>query len=629
MEIKKLKKRLFFLSFFVFNLVFLFGSQFLKVEATYSSEGIGFYAQTNSFGYTAEGIAFYTYTSQVDETLPVYRFVNSTSGDHFYTASENEKTAVLNNPQWGYTAEGIAFYVYTSQVNETLPVYRFVNSTSGDHFYTASENERNSLNNNPQWGYTGEGIAFYVFDTQLATTSPVYRFYAPSTGDHFYTASESEKNKLTLSPVYRFYAPSTGDHFYTASENEKSIVTNTSQSGYLPEGIAFYAYTTQFNGTVPVYRFYASSTGDHFYTTSESERDSLNNNPQWGYTAEGIEFYAYTTQADGTVPVYRFYAPSTGDHFYTASENEKNNLLLSELGPEIPVGLWNYGSRTALKDDPFKISANKAYNIKNRDGNIVAQIDGGTQTRVTYDSDSYLKAYGSVSETRSKNVFYFDAVDGDNSTLIFDVNRPSSTYDQYRGKIKIQYTDSANLWVINTLPLEHYAWGAGEFTGTGPAEHSKVMSTIFRTYGYQYISWTSTIYVPYGFRIKSDSGNQIYRGYDWETTYPNVKVAAQATRGVIATYNGDVALTPYSSWSDGRTRSFEERWGSKDYPWCRSVSDPYGKNSTMTTKQLEDAGNHMVGLIANGSLNLANNHNWDWQRIMKYYYTGISLNTAY
>jgi peptidoglycan hydrolase-like amidase len=99
---------------------------------------------------------------------------------------------------------------------------------------------------------------------------------------------------------------------------------------------------------------------------------------------------------------------------------------------------------------------------------------------------------------------------------------------------------------------------------------------------------------------------------------------------MIVTYKKDTALTPYSSWSDGRTRSFEERWGSKDYPWCKSVKDPYGKNSSMSTKKLEAAGNHMVGLIANGSLKLAgNSYKWDYKKIMKYYYTGIDITSKY
>jgi hypothetical protein len=436
-----------------------------------------------------------------------------------------------------------------------------------------------------------------------------------------------DRETVGATPVHRFSNVDLGAYFYTSSVFEKDDVINNGY-GFKYQGVAFYAYDYNKEGSSPVYRFANRDLGIYFFTTSIIERDYLMNNDP-GFEYQGVGFYAYNYDKIGTAPVYRFANRDKGFYFYTSSIIEKEQLQIGNLGPEIPVGLWNYGSKTALRDNPFKITANKTYNIKNKDGEIVGQVDGSIFTRVTYDSDSYLKAYGSIADTRSKNVFYFDAVDGNNLDLIFDVNRPDSSYDQYRGKIKIQYTDSSNLWVINTLPMEHYVWGAGEFTGTGPAEHSKVMATIFRTYGYQYITWTSTIYVPYGFRIRSDVNSQIYRGYDWEIRYPNVKKAAQDTRGIVATYKGGVALTPYSSWSDGKSRSFEERWGSKSYPWCQSVSDPYGKHPTMTTKQLEDAGNHMVGLIANGSLTLARDHGWSWQRILNYYYTGINLGTVY
>ena len=169
----------------------------------------------------------------------------------------------------------------------------------------------------------------------------------------------------------------------------------------------------------------------------------------------------------------------------------------------------------------------------------------------------------------------------------------------------------------------------GETTGTGPIEHTKVMTTIFRTYGFWYVKYANK-YAAYGFQIRSDSGSQVYWGEDWEAKYPNIKTAAQQTRGIFASYGGDVALTPYSSWSDGNTRSFQSVWGSTDYPWCAAVSDPYGKNPNMTTAQLQAAGNSMVGLIANGSLNLAgSSHNKSYDWILKYYYTGISLPTNY
>ncbi|MFC1644670.1 hypothetical protein ACFL08_01430 [Patescibacteria group bacterium] len=304
------------------------------------------------------------------------------------------------------------------------------------------------------------------------------------------------------------------------------------------------------------------------------------------------------------------------------------NLGGGLLGPEISVGLWSY-SRNDLEDTPFKIKANKSYNVRNHAGGVIAQIPADTITRVTYDHDGRLKVYNSVPETLSSQIVYFDAVDGDNSTLIFDAYRPSSSFDQYRGKMQLKYhSSSKDIWVINTLPLEHYVWGMGEITGTGDEDYNRVMTTSFRTYGYWKIKF-STKYASEGFKVNATPGNQLYYGYDWETAHTRIKAAARDTQGHIVMYREKIAITPYSSWTDGRTRSFESKWGSSNYPWCQSVSDPYGQHPTKTTSQLTSEGNHMVGLSANGALTLARDHGWSWVRILSYYFTDITILRVY
>jgi stage II sporulation protein D len=179
------------------------------------------------------------------------------------------------------------------------------------------------------------------------------------------------------------------------------------------------------------------------------------------------------------------------------------------------------------------------------------------------------------------------------------------------------------------VPLEQYVWGMGEITGTGPMEYNRVMTTLFRTYGYWKIQH-STQHLAKGFIVDATPGNQLYYGYDYEQQYPRIKEAAQDTRGKIVKYDGDVALTPYSSWTDGRTRSFEEHWGSDDYPWCQSVDDPYGEHPDLSTQELFDSGNHMVGLSAHGALELAgDDHNWGWKRLIDYYYEGVNIKEEY
>jgi hypothetical protein len=308
------------------------------------------------------------------------------------------------------------------------------------------------------------------------------------------------------------------------------------------------------------------------------------------------------------------------------------------LGPEITAGLWVY-TKNQLRDDDFKIEANKDYIIKDSTGKTLATVTGATQTYVRYDGDNRFKIYHSVATPLySENIVYFEAADGDNSDLIFDAHKPDSSLDKYRGKIRLDLYDTSGssndrIWVVNALPLEQYVWGMGEITGTGDTDHNRVMTTMFRTYGYWKIKF-STKHAALGFKVDTTAGDQIYYGYNWETDHPRIKEAAEDTWGKLVMYvntNGlnEVTLTPYSSWTDGRTRSFQERWGSRNYPWCRSVSDPYGKHPTKDTETLEKEGNHMVGLSAHGSLELATNHNKSWEWILNYYFHNINLRKAY
>ncbi|EKE20143.1 MAG: hypothetical protein ACD_8C00050G0006 [uncultured bacterium] len=317
------------------------------------------------------------------------------------------------------------------------------------------------------------------------------------------------------------------------------------------------------------------------------------------------------------------------------------------LGPEIAIGLENY-SRTYLKNNDFEITAKSAssgnplsYNIKNESGDILATIAGNSTTKVNYTTNKIFSISNSIPTPITVSTeIRFEASDSANDTdIVFHFNRPSSSFDDFRSKIKLRYYDDPNpdnsdtIWAINTLPLEQYIWGMGEMAGTGPNNHSRVMTTVFRTYGYWKLKF-STKYALQRFKVNATPGNQLYYGYDWEVTHSGIRNAAEATAGKLVMYassgKNEIALTPYSSWSDGRTRSFEERWGSKDYPWCKSVKDPYGKNSSKSTEVLESDGNHMVGLIANGSLKLAgDSYKWEWDRILRYYFTNINIIKAY
>ena len=63
------------------------------------------------------------------------------------------------------------------------------------------------------------------------------------------------------------------------------------------EGEVFFAYETEVEGSIPIYRFFNTTTGAHFYTPSTTERDNVTENLP-DFQSEGIAYYALPDTAD-------------------------------------------------------------------------------------------------------------------------------------------------------------------------------------------------------------------------------------------------------------------------------------------------------------------------------------------
>lgn len=129
------------------------------------------------------------------EEFEVYRFFDSDRQLEFYTTSEVERDFIVENlPQ--YELDGVAFFGAPEPSEEDItgvvPVYRFFNTNTGVHLYTASEIERAAVAEKPN--YTAEGIAYYGYDMAETGTVPLYRFYNPDLDAHFYTPSTEERD---------------------------------------------------------------------------------------------------------------------------------------------------------------------------------------------------------------------------------------------------------------------------------------------------------------------------------------------------------------------------------------------------------------------------------------------------
>lgn len=85
------------------------------------------------------------------------------------------------------------------------------------------------------------------------------------------------------------------------------------QQTFADETIETYA------STIPMYRLFNKYSGEHLYTRSTGERDNLK---RVGWNYEGVAWQAPTSGS----PVYRLYNRYNGEHFYTIDAGERDKI---------------------------------------------------------------------------------------------------------------------------------------------------------------------------------------------------------------------------------------------------------------------------------------------------------------
>jgi hypothetical protein len=134
---------------------------------------------------------------------------------------------------------------------------------------------------------------------------------------------------FTTTPMFRLYNPNSGEHFYTQSWRERDSLADV---GWRYEGEAWNSPSVSWSR---VYRLYNPNSGLHHYTTDVGERASL---MELGWRNEGVGWYSCDSR---DVTVMRLYDPNSGQHHYTTSLNEAS--FLSMAGWNFEGTCW-YGS---------------------------------------------------------------------------------------------------------------------------------------------------------------------------------------------------------------------------------------------------------------------------------------------
>ncbi|MBI4426078.1 MAG: hypothetical protein HY567_00725 [Candidatus Kerfeldbacteria bacterium] len=298
---------------------------------------------------------------------------------------------------------------------------------------------------------------------------------------------------------------------------------------------------------------------------------------------------------------------------------------------------------------PVVVTANGSYEIRNADTNEYLGTNAADSTAtVTYDPTigRYTLLSNAVATTYPHALRFVPPTDQTIIEIQSFSNKREVTIDgqtatvndnKFRGAVEVRYAPATSkLWVINELPIEQYLWGLAETTNRAPLEFVKTLVTAARSYAL-YHRLRATKHADENYHLNSTT-DQLYRGYNYEQRHPNIAVGTQATRGIVATHPSMVnekntigaIVAAYSSCTDGRTRSYVERWGGTPglFPYLISVPDPDGLCTNQRWLQGLD-GNHMVGMSALGALRSVANQNLTYDAVLRYYYTGVSLLRAY
>jgi hypothetical protein len=133
----------------------------------------------------------------------------------------------------------------------------------------------------------------------------------------------------TYVPLYRFWSAVNNGHFYTASSEERDyVMSHYSDREWHYEGVGYNAVDCAHPNSSPVYRFWSDQNRHHFYTISEQERDQViaqYSDREWLY--EGPAFCGLKYSEANSRAVYRFWSFQNRTHFYTASVEERDYVM--------------------------------------------------------------------------------------------------------------------------------------------------------------------------------------------------------------------------------------------------------------------------------------------------------------
>lgn len=261
-----------------------------------------------------------------------------------------------------------------------------------------------------------------------------------------------------------------------------------------------------------------------------------------------------------------------------------------------------YSVDSGLSFETFELAQNE---VEKRDGNFYVFYDGiyrllighfvteesartemlGLQSKypeLTFTA-MHLSERSLAIEANGRTIFAYDSErDVFFRTELFEVGSLN-----YRYGFKVKRLPGSDFTLINRLPMSFYLYGVlpKEMSGKWPIEALKAQAVAARSFALKSIGG----YPEYEFDVCTTVNSQAYGGYNVEA--PNSNLAVDLTRGMVLTYEDEIADCFYHSHSGGFTDDAGLIWHSR-IPYISPVEDVFsvasGSPNTDWTLELSD-----------------------------------------
>ena len=337
--------------------------------------------------------------------------------------------------------------------------------------------------------------------------------------------------------------------------------------------------------------YYHNATGELEAAHLENE-NGYGAGYRFGYYDSNLDFVelGYTDTRTTKVAVLK-----TENLWYGYSSSLSKNTYSSSIDSDILVGCYHVLVKDGFRDFEDAQDAAEDY----EDG-FVAYIDGEYQVRSgSFETKEDALRYGESGEVVGTSSYGLTVVETGTDHILFQYDEGQGTklaiqpgadgaketrtwfsnYN-YRGGFEYFRRTGGNVTVVNVLTLEDYVNGVicYEMGPSWPLEALKAQAVCARTYALRNMGSHSS----YGFDICNSTYCQVYRGMgNGSASYSPSKTSMQAveeTEGLVVTYNGKLAETPYSASFGGASEDAYYVWGSdttNTYPYLQGVEDPY------------------------------------------------------